>query len=316
MASNYTCKACSRALSRPTAITSLANGSRRKCVLPVPQPHRSLSTSQLQSAQASEAQKKKKGRTLHGELGGQQPPTPRARLISSDLRKHVPQLTETYVAYGATEKLLQECSRPGEYTIPQSVDKNGEIPEDENGVHIGVGKGWWYESLGLQPNFNNWAQITFMHMYMLQVRFRMLPESHATPWIQHMTNHAFYAAEDRLVVWHKMHSATIRQKFLKDAFAQWRGVLLAYDEGLIKSDAMLAAAVWRNLLSGREDVDFEKLAQIVGYMRKEIKRLVLASNDEVLTGAWKFEGDPGDEKDITQVMSRALQQREAPVPKK
>jgi cytochrome b pre-mRNA-processing protein 3 len=143
-------------------------------------------------------------------------------------------------------------------------------------------------------------------MFMLQVRFRMFPTTHASTWIQHLTNHAFYAAEDRLVVWHKLHSATVRQKFLKDAFAQWRGVLLAYDEGLVKGDAMLAAAVWRNLFGGREDVDFEKLAMIVGYMRREIARLVKASDNEVAMGEWEFEGDPGDEAKTLTVVSKLM----------
>jgi cytochrome b pre-mRNA-processing protein 3 len=143
-------------------------------------------------------------------------------------------------------------------------------------------------------------------MYMLQVRFRTFPETHAPVWIQHLTNHAFYAAEDRLVVWHKFNANTLRQKYLKDMFSQWRGVLLSYDEGLMKGDAMLAAALWRNLMGSREDVDFEQLAQIVGYMRRELKRLDNASDDEVANGQWKFHGDPGDEAKLVKTPSRMM----------
>lgn len=143
-------------------------------------------------------------------------------------------------------------------------------------------------------------------MYMLQVRFRMFPQSHASVWIQHLTNQAFYAAEDRLVVWHKFTANSLRQKYLKDAFAQWRGVLLSYDEGLMKGDAMLAAAIWRNLLGARQDVDFEKLAQIVGYMRRELKRLDSATDDQVADGQWKFLGDPGEEAGIVKAPSRMM----------
>jgi cytochrome b pre-mRNA-processing protein 3 len=141
-------------------------------------------------------------------------------------------------------------------------------------------------------------------MYMLQVRFRMFPETHAPVWIQHLTNQAFYAAEDRLVIWHKFNANTLRQKHLKDMFAQWRGVLLSYDEGLVKGDAMLAAAIWRNLMGSREDADFEKLAQIVGYMRREMKRLDNATDAEVADGQWKFKGDPGDEASLVRAPSR------------
>ena len=143
-------------------------------------------------------------------------------------------------------------------------------------------------------------------MYMLQVRFRMFPESHAPVWIQHITNQAFYAAEDRLVVWHKFNANSLRQKHLKDMFSQWRAVLLSYDEGLMKGDAMLAAAIWRNLMGSREDVDFEKLAQIVGYMRRELRRLDIATDDEVANGQWKFHGDPGAEASLVKTPSKMM----------
>lgn len=215
-------------------------------------------------------------------------------------------MTETYVAYGATRDLIKACTKPGDYKIPQALLKNGVIPVDENGTHVGEATGWWYDTLGLKPTFSNWSQITFLHMYMLQVRFRMFPATHAPTWIQHLTNQAFYAAEDRLVVWHKYTANSLRQKQLKDMFAQWRALLLSYDEGLMKGDAWLAAAVWRNLLGAKEDVDFEKLAQIVGYMRRELRRLDNATDEQVAEGTWKFLGDPGQEESLVKMPSRLM----------
>lgn len=140
-------------------------------------------------------------------------------------------------------------------------------------------------------------------MYMLQVRFRMFPATHAPIWIQHLTNHAFYAAEDRLVFWHQLNASSLRQKYLKDLFAQWRGVLLSYDEGLVKGDAVLATAIWRNLLGGREDVDFEMLAQVVAYMRRNLGALDRALDDDVANGSWAFPGNPGDEEGVVKARS-------------
>jgi cytochrome b pre-mRNA-processing protein 3 len=145
-------------------------------------------------------------------------------------------------------------------------------------------------------------------MYMLQVRIRMFPETHAPLWIQHLTNQAFYAAEDRLVIWHKFNANSLRQKYLKDMFSQWRAVLVSYDEGLMKGDAMLAAALWRNLMGGKENVDFGQLAQVVGYMRRELKRLEETSMDEVASGRWKFSGDPGDEANLVKAPSRMMKE--------
>ncbi|USP77489.1 Protein CBP3, mitochondrial [Curvularia clavata] len=299
MASNYMCSACSRALLR-----SSAPHIQRVNKLSLRQAQRAFSATTPAFYHAShnrsadvrpEAIKKPHPTVASGVTG-----------LAQKLREKAPLMTETYVAYGATRDLIKECTKPGEYKIPQALVKRGEIPVDENGVHLGEGEGWWYDTLGLKPTFSNWAQITFLHMYMLQVRFRMFPSTHAPVWIQHLTNHAFYAAEDRLVVWHKFNANSLRQKYLKDMFSQWRAVLLSYDEGLMKGDAMLAAAIWRNLLGAKEDVDFEKLAQIVGYMRRELKRLDNATDDEVANGGWTFRGSPGDEAGLVKSPSRLM----------
>lgn len=66
--------------------------------------------------------------------------------LAQKLREKAPLMTETYVAYGATRDLIKECTKPGEYKIPQALVKRGEIPVDENGVHLGEAEGWWYDS--------------------------------------------------------------------------------------------------------------------------------------------------------------------------
>ncbi|KAH3942523.1 hypothetical protein HBI25_155710 [Parastagonospora nodorum] len=303
MATNYVCGTCSRALSKSSSqgLLSVNRIARRSL-------QRSFSTATPSLYNASHSLKADVKADVRPEAIKKPHPKIASGMtgIAQKLREKAPLMTETYVAYGATRDLIKECSRAAEYTIPQALDPKGEIPTDENGVHLGVGDGWWYETLGLQPNFSNWAQITFIHMWMLQVRFRMFPETHAPVWIQHLTNHAFYAAEDRLVVWHKFNANSLRQKSLKDMFSQWRGVLLSYDEGLVKGDAILAAALWRNLLGSREDVDFEQLAQIVAYMRRELKRLDSASDDEVANGQWTFQGSPGDEAQMVKRPSPLL----------
>lgn len=75
-----------------------------------------------------------------------------ARLVRG-MRKMAPIMTETYAAYGATDVLFKECARHGDYTIPQAKEKGGVIPTNEEGTHIGVGSGWWYESECISPIF-------------------------------------------------------------------------------------------------------------------------------------------------------------------
>lgn len=69
------------------------------------------------------------------------------RAIAKELRKRASSVTETYVAYGVCEKLVKECARQANYTIPQAHEKNVDIPKTKDGEDLGAGTGWWYESM-------------------------------------------------------------------------------------------------------------------------------------------------------------------------
>ncbi|WEW57928.1 Serine carboxypeptidase 3 [Emydomyces testavorans] len=223
-----------------------------------------------------------------------QEPTPLAKSpLATRHRLSGLRSSETYVAYGITKKLFEACSAQADYKIPQSSKKGNEIPKTTNGEDLGVGQGWWYEDnpvanetkrqdLGLLPTFSSWSQVTFLHMYLITVRLRALPtpESFQT-FARHLFDHFSNHAEDRMEVIHRITSRAIRVKYLKDLFLQWRGVLAAYDEGLVKGDAVLAAAVWRNLYKASytdvqghgSEIDWRKIAQVVLYMRKVLGEL-------------------------------------------
>ncbi|KAJ5990865.1 hypothetical protein N7499_011413 [Penicillium canescens] len=193
---------------------------------------------------------------------------------------------ETYVAYGMTQKLFEACSSQADYKIPQASQKGAEVPKTAAGEDLGVGEGWWYKELGLKPTFSTWSQVTFLHMYLLTVRLRALPyRESVTTYSRHLIDHFSHEAEHRMDVYHDLGSRTIRNKYLKDLFIQWRGIIAAYDEGLAKGDAVLGAAVWRNLWKGSqtgpdgEEIDWAKVAQVVVYIRRVLSEL--AKKDEV-----------------------------------
>lgn len=140
--------------------------------------------------------------------------------------------------------------------------------------------------LGLKPTFATWSQVTLLHMYLLTVRLRALPyRDSVTTYSRHLIDHFSHEAEHRMDVYHDLGSRTIRNKYLKDLFIQWRGIIAAYDEGLAKGDAVLGAAVWRNLWKGSEtgpdgeEIDWAKVAQVVVYMRRNLAEL--AKKEEV-----------------------------------
>ena len=76
-----------------------------------------------------------------------------------------------------------------------------------------------------------------------------------------------------MLIFHGMAARGIRNRYLKDLFLQWRGLMAAYDEGLVKGDAELAGAVWRNLFKGDEEVDWVKVAEVVAFIRKSVNLL-------------------------------------------
>lgn len=125
-------------------------------------------------------------------------------------------------------------------------------------------------------------------MYLLTARLRLFPAEHAPTWHQNLLDHFFYAAEDRMAVYHGMSARSIRNRYLKDLFVQWRGVLTAYDEGLIKGDAVLGTAVWRNVFGADENVDAEHVAQVVAWFRRSLRDLDSLQDSEIASGEISF----------------------------
>lgn len=167
---------------------------------------------------------------------------------------------------------------------------------NDAGDHLGEGSGWWLTEkskggLGLEVTFNSWAQVLYLHMWLLTVRLRCFPEQYVKDWHQNLLDHFFYAAEDRMATWHGMVARGVRNKNLKDLWTQWRGVQLAYDEGLIKGDAVMATAIWRNVFKASPQVDISDLAQVTGYVYRELQTLGRLDDMTITRGDVKF-GDP------------------------
>ena len=142
-----------------------------------------------------------------------------------------------------------------------------------------------------------------LHMYLLTTRLRCLPKGEAQMWQQVLLDHFFADAETKMAVYHNMHTRGVRNKYLKDLFIQWRGLLAAYDEGLFKGDAVLASAIWRNIFKASEETDIRQLAQIVSFMRRTLQDLDELPYDKL--EVVKF-GSPSEEGDIVRLKSPML----------
>lgn len=148
---------------------------------------------------------------------------------------------------------------------------------------------FWYNDSGLPPTFQTWFQITQLHLWMIMVRMRALPKNIGHHYQQQMTNHFFNDAEARLRVVYQIRDGRIIQTYMKDLLLQWRGSVAAYDQALIESDSVLAAALWRNMYGARQDADLVCLDKMVEHVRINLKLLEAVSDAEIQTGRYLFE---------------------------
>ena len=159
MSSNYVCLACRRVVQQRTS--TLAKSQTVKGCFASNQSYKSFSTIHKHAAPTATASKPiphqaKTATTTRTSPppSAPQKPTPKVPLkkpsttksIAKSIRETMPAATETYIAYGACEKLVQECTRQAEYHIPQATQKGVEIPRTKEGTELGVGEGWWYQS--------------------------------------------------------------------------------------------------------------------------------------------------------------------------
>ncbi|KAI1613875.1 ubiquinol-cytochrome C chaperone-domain-containing protein [Exophiala viscosa] len=210
--------------------------------------------------------------------------------LAQGLRNNTPKaVTQSYITYGETEALFKSCAAQADYTIPDEERMNVLTgkgpPKAADGADLGhpIEDTWWFNTIGLLPTFSTWSQVTFLHMYVLVVRLRALEAAEFNEYHRYMIEHFSNAAEDRMVLLHNLAAKGVRNKYLKDLFLQWRGVLAANDEAMVKGDAVLAGAIWRNLFQGKEDVDWEKVALVVAYLRRAITKVGTLELNTIIT---------------------------------
>ena len=254
----------------------------------------SLSTSTPSSSSVSQMQ-----RQIQSGLANSRPKSLPERLASS-LQKAAPSVTKTYTIYGRTEALFKSCAAQADYTIPQDQRMNvltGKGPakdSSQEGAEIGqplpeVANAWWFRVLNLPPTFSTWSQITFLHMYVIiaQLRAAQPTQSEFQDYHRYLIEHFSREAEDKMVLLHNLNAQGIRSRYLKDLLLQWRGILVSYDEGLVKGDAVLASAIWRNLFRADENVDWVKVASVVTYVRLAIRKVGSMDMDQLVAGLGK-----------------------------
>ncbi|KAJ0354378.1 ubiquinol-cytochrome c chaperone [Colletotrichum chrysophilum] len=180
------------------------------------------------------------------------------------------------------EALYGACAKPALYKISEQDRHNETVRMTEDGEEVGEAQGPWLEALDLQPSFSSWSQTTMLHMYIVLARLRCLDRDAAQALQHQFIDQFFFDCERMMHLNHGMTSSALRQRYLKEIFVQWRGLIAAYDEGIVKDDRVLGAAVWRNLFKSREDADMRQVAAVVAWIRASLRDLEAGAVEDLL----------------------------------
>ncbi|KAK2004833.1 ubiquinol-cytochrome C chaperone [Colletotrichum falcatum] len=217
----------------------------------------------------------------------QAPPSGFKQAIASSVLAVAPKTVAASLTTSRLEALYKICSSPALYQIPEQERAHDKVRMTADGEEIGHPIGPWLQCLDLQPSFSSWSQTTMLHMYAVIARMRCLDRD-ASRNLQHQfIDQFFFDCERMMHLNHGMTSSALRQRYLKEIFVQWRGLIAAYDEGVVKDDRVLAAAIWRNLFKSREDADMRQVAAVVAWLRATLHDLEAAPVEDLIAAPGK-----------------------------
>ncbi|KAK7206208.1 ubiquinol-cytochrome C chaperone-domain-containing protein [Myxozyma melibiosi] len=147
---------------------------------------------------------------------------------------------------------------------------------------------FFYKDLGLTPSLAQWFQITSLHMWIMLVRMRALPEKYAPVYEQALVDGIFIDIERMLVSDYKIKSGRIINNTMKELNLLLRGSVLAYDEALMTNDAVFSAAIWRNIFGAKKEIDMKHVATLVKYARAHLYVLEKMSDFDFAVGRFTF----------------------------
>lgn len=147
---------------------------------------------------------------------------------------------------------------------------------------------FFYNELQLPRTFAQWFQITSLHEWMLFVRMRAMPFKYGRNYQQKLVDSTFSDMELRLFKEMNIHSGSIADRYLKDFNSQLRGAVFSYDEGFFTDDVTLMTAVWRNLFSGRTDINMKHLELVIKYIRSQLYVLNQICDRDFALGKFNF----------------------------
>ncbi|TFK62251.1 hypothetical protein BDN72DRAFT_804284 [Pluteus cervinus] len=202
-------------------------------------------------------------------------------------------LTQQVESSPAAKKLFIGITNAFGYGSPKQIAGRRAFAmyEEICAVRPDAERDFWQQECLLPPTFQSWFTVTNLHIWLLTVRLRALPEPHGKAYIQALVDHYFIDIEDRIRAVLQPSSKPLEPYTFDTPFyvkpnspdatssttptdptkskklgrapdrivtqqmkifrEQWAGLGLSFDLSLVQGDMEMAGAVWRNILGAR-----------------------------------------------------------------
>ena len=126
--------------------------------------------------------------------------------------------------------------------------------------------GEFFSKLKLPDTLQSWFLIMQLHMWMCMVRFKQEEENGK------LINHELISLFWKDVEYRMRELGSVGTMQVKKTLyrmgTQFIGLILAYDEGMMSTDSLLASAVWRNFFKSDPECVL-RVDTVVGYIRRQ-----------------------------------------------
>ncbi|KAJ2719746.1 Ubiquinol cytochrome-c reductase assembly protein Cbp3 [Coemansia sp. Benny D115] len=145
-------------------------------------------------------------------------------------------------------------------------------------------KEFWIAECELPDTFQTWFSTSSLYLWMAMVRVRADPN--AKYYNQALVDEFFHDTEKKIRA-SGIKSGRIVNDTLKDLVSSFKGTVMSLDEGFARSDAALAAAIWRNIVPVDDAV--LQVDKATRYVRSQLQMLDRTDMSQITAGDFAFE---------------------------
>lgn len=137
----------------------------------------------------------------------------------------------------------------------------------------------FYKDFNMPDTFFSWFLVTELHVWMLMVRF-MAEGKYGHIARNSLVEEMWVDVNNRVKLLGKI-APSVKRKQINDLSGQFNAAVIAYDEGLLSDDKVLAGALWATFFN-LENNNPEAIERLIIYIRKQISLLDRIPSQQIL----------------------------------